>query len=423
MKKTIKNIALGLLLAFTALPFISCGHEPVFYGIIHDVVPEAALVNGNITSIVRCTVNSEEYLFLSNGGALQYKPLDSSKHGEWKSDGIKLPFKLHHYNYYATSSEGIGHQGELVHQVLADASNIYIFTADFEQNDQYGVVMPKSFHLWAKPLDSLFNGSSADWVDIVETHDEYFKFSLNVKETEVELDFSFFFTNTPKQAHRKAYLAVNDSDDFKYYELNGAADPVECTSSITNANKIQVYDKSTKINSAFYLGSDLYFSDSLVVITNETKDDNSTFACLAGMKSNYYTTSDLYILTSGVLNKEEKISASSPIASLAVTADSLIIGKGSYGETYTSTGGLERVLITNNLPETEIKGFTNNAQYQITTSYIVLALLCTDPTLNEADANLYATVSYRGASSSSSASYTNVGLWSYYPTRGNWNRE
>ncbi len=422
MKKSIKNIALGLLLVFSALPFISCAHEPVFYGIIHDVVPEAALVNGNITSIVRCTINSEEYLFLSNGGALQYKPLESSKHGEWESDGIKLPFKLHHYNYYATSSEGIGHQGELVHRVLADASNIYIFTADFEQNDQYGVVMPKSFHLWTKALDSIFD-ESVGWKDIVETHRDYFDFSLNVKETEVELDFSFFFTNTPKQAHRKAYLAVKDSDDFKYYELNGAADPLECTSSITAANKIQVYDKSTKINSAFYLGSDLFFSDSLVVITNETKDDNSTFACLAGMKSNYYTTSDLYILTSGVLNKEEKISASSPIASLAITADSLIIGKGSYGETYTSTGGVERVLITNNLPEKEIISFTNNAQYQITTSYIVLALLCSDPTKNEEEATLYAAVSYRGASTSSSASYSNVGLWSYYPTRGNWNRE
>ena len=107
MKKTIKNIALGLLLAITALPFISCGHDPVFYGIIHDVVPEAALVNGNITSIVRCTINSDEYLFLSNGGALQYKSLDSAKHGEWESDGVKLPFKTHHYNYYETSSEGM----------------------------------------------------------------------------------------------------------------------------------------------------------------------------------------------------------------------------------------------------------------------------------------------------------------------------
>ena len=311
MKKTIKNIALGILLAFTALPFISCGHDPVFYGIIHDVVPEAALVNGNITSIVRCTIESEEYLFLSNGGALQYKPLDSSKHGEWKSDGVKLPFKTHHYNYYETSSEGIGHQGELVHRVLADASNIYIFTASFEQDDRYGVVMPEEFHLWTKPLDSLFNNSTDDWYDIVEAHEDYFNFSLNVKETEVELDFSFFFTNTPKQAHREAYLAVENSKEFKYFKLNGSADPVECTSSITDANKVQVYDKSTKINSAFYIGSHLYFSDSLVVITNETKDANATFACIAGMKSNYYTTSDLYIYTSTGM-KEEKISASSP---------------------------------------------------------------------------------------------------------------
>lgn len=422
MKKLLQNIALGLLLAFTALPFISCGHDPVFYGIIHDVVPESALVNGNITSIARCSVNSQEYLFLSNGGKLLYKPLDSSKHGEWKSDNIKLPFKIHQYNYYAKSNGSIGHTGELVHRILADENNIYIFTASFKEDTQYGVVMPKAFHLYTKALDSIFD-DDVDWVDIADTHDYFENFSLNVKETKVELDFFFFYTNSPKAENRKAFLCVKDSDDFKYYELKGAADPLDCTASITAANKVQVYSNTTKINSAFYLGSDLYFSDSLFVITDETKDSPASYACLAGMKSDYYPSSDLYYFKAGDSEPEKITSASSPIASLAITADSLIIGKGSYAETYTTTGGLERLVITNNKPEAETKGFTNNAQYQITSSYIVMTLLCADPSQNEADATLYASVSYRGTSTSSSASYNNIGLWSYYPSRGNWNRE
>ena len=43
MKKTLKNITLVLLLAFTTLSFVSCGYEPVFYGIMHDVLPQAVL--------------------------------------------------------------------------------------------------------------------------------------------------------------------------------------------------------------------------------------------------------------------------------------------------------------------------------------------------------------------------------------------
>ena len=429
MKKIIKNIALGLLLVITALPFISCGHEPVFYGIIHDVIPEAATINGNITTLSRCTVNSNEYIFISNGGPLLYKPLSSSEHGEWTSANITLPFSLHHYNYYATSTEGIGHNGEFVHRVIADASNIYILTAEFEQNDQYGVVMPKSFHLWTKPLDSIFD-ASVDWYDIVKTRENLFNFRLNLRDTEVDIDFSFFYTNAIQKANRKAFLCVKntweqDTTPFKYYELNGSADPVECTSTVTGANLIKVNADSTKVNSAFYIGSNLYFSDSLVVTTNESKSSSATYACLAGIINNYYSTSDLYTFKTGDSAVKLHMSASSPIASLAITNDSLIIGKGSYdkNKTYTYDGGIERVLISDNVLEKELTDFNNNATYQFTTSYILMALLCTDPTQNEADATIYASVTYKGSSSSSSASFTNIGLWSYYPGRGNWNRE
>ena len=52
-----------------------------------------------------------------------------------------------------------------------------------------------------------------------------------------------------------------------------------------------------------------------------------------------------------------------------------------------------------------------------------MTLLCADPDINEADASLYASVSFRGSGASTSANPKNIGLWSYYPGRGNWNRE
>jgi hypothetical protein len=52
-----------------------------------------------------------------------------------------------------------------------------------------------------------------------------------------------------------------------------------------------------------------------------------------------------------------------------------------------------------------------------------MSLLCADPSKTEAQSSLYATITYRGAGTSSSATPANIGLWSYYPLRGNWNRE
>ena len=61
---------------------------------------------------------------------------------------------------------------------------------------------------------------------------------------------------------------------------------------------------------------------------------------------------------------------------------------------------------------------------KLTSSYNILATLNATPDKTEAESSLYASINFYGTgSSSSSVSYTDVGLWSYYPSRGNWNRE
>ena len=420
MKKMIKNIAIGLLLVFAALQFTACGYEPVFYGIMHDVAPEEATVNGNITTIARCSINSEEYLVLSNGGSVTYKPVSSSKHGEWKTENIKLPFTKHHYNYFATSTEGEGHIGQQILKLIADETNLYLLTSSFRQDNEYGVVLPDQIYLWTCPLNSLFADDAQVWTDISKDSD-LFPTSFDSSTSQLQMDFNLFFTNSPKSGHRKAFLSVTDSqtDTTSYYILNGASAPStqECT------NYVKLYDQSKKINSAFYIGNTLYFSDSSAVTTNETSSADATLAYIAGVTANSNKNFDLFTYN-GTGTPEQFIEIGSPVASLAFTADSILIGRGSYTSSYTSNAGIDRVLLDESgKPKKETSDFENNAKYQFTSAYIVMTLLNADPSKTEAQANLYATISYRGSGSSSAASFNNVGLWSYYPSRGNWNRE
>ena len=421
MKKNIKSIAFGLLLAAFTLSFASCGYQPVFYGIMHDVEPEEATVSGNIAAIARCTVGSEEYLVLSSGGSLMYKKLLSSQHGEWTDENIVLPFVLHHYNYFSTSTEEEGHVGQQILRVIADKDYLYLLTASFKQDDEYGVVLPDTIFMWACPLSSLFSKNTAAWKNIAASKPELFPTRLENSQSQFLMDFALFYTNSPIAAHRKAYLSVTNSTDnsVSYYCLNGTSDPVKDSTIGTGSNFIKLSEKDSTVASAFYIEDSLYFSDSPAVCTNETLTENATQACLSGIDEK----KDIYIFNKDDTKATKLLSAPSPVSCLAYTADSIIIGEGSYSSNYSSNGGIDRIpLDSNGNPQKAVsEDFSNNAKYQFTSSYIILTLICADPSKTEAQASLYASISYRG--SNSNASFTDVGLWSYYPDRGNWNRE
>jgi len=424
MKKNIKLKLLSLL--FLGSLFItSCGYEPVYYGIMHDVAPEEATMNGNITSIARAQIDGTEYLFLTGNGALKYKALSSAQHGDWKTYK-SLPFSLHYYNYFATSSTPEGHIGQQILKIVSDADNIYLLTVSYKTNTSYGIVLPDTFYLWTKPLAGMLTSEADNWTNLGEgeINSTIFKTSYNLDEGEYNTYFNIFSTNTPQKNNRKAFLRVTnpeDSSDSTYYTLNGSSALVP-DSSIGTSNYLATTEGNTRVNSAFYIGSQLYFSDSHTVITNETATQPASYACLAEANTSYNAGNKLYLYNG--TNMTELISASAAISSLALTADSLIIGEGSYTASYTSNGGIERVLLDDSgMPEDETSEFTTNAKYQFTSTYIVMTLLCADPSKTEEEACLYATISYRGSGSSSSASPSNVGLWSYYPSRGNWNRE
>ena len=415
MKNKLKIFTAGLLLTFAAAHFTSCGYEPVFYGILHDVLPEAATVTGNINAIARCTVGSDEYLFVSNGGSLLYKSIDANHHGAWTNSGIALPFAPHHYNFNATAYEGEGHQGQQILYVLSDKDFIYLLTANYTQDDEYGVGVPDTVFLWACALSDVLTGDSSKWETITTNKSDTLTLetTTDTSTTQFVMNFYLFSSNAPQKDHRTAYLAIRDSGSVNYYTLNGQSAPT----SKTITDKKLTNNDASEIHSVFFFGDTECFSDSFVVATNETKDEPADVAVLASSDA-------LYKLTDASANPTSFISIGSPVASLAFTNDSLLVGKGSYTSSYTSNGGISRILLdSNGVPQSSTAAFTNNAPYQFTSSYILMTLLCADPSKDEAQASIYATITYRGSSGSTSATFNDIGLWSYYPARGNWNRE
>ena len=425
MEKQSKRLFKAIIFALALSLLSSCGYEPVFYGIMHDVLPEDATVNGNITSIARASTNpsdpAAEYIFLSGGGALKYKTLASSQHGDWKVVQ-NLPFALHYYNYFPSSTTPEGHIGQQILRVLADRDYLYLLSASYTTDTEYGIVLPEKFYLWSCPLSKILNTKSDDWVDLTKDKQALFITQYKSSEGSFQTYFNFFMTNSPNPAHRKAYFVQTPADqDAKYYALEGTS-LREISSIASEGTFIAVNKDNTRANSAFYLGDTLYFSDSLVVTTNASSSSPANLACLAGISTSYYSTRELFTFDGS--QTQSLLETDTPIASLMMTADSILIGKGSYTSSYTSNGGIDRVLLqADGKPENTISDFTNNAKYQFTSAYIMMAMLCADPSKSEAEADLYAAVTFRGTSGSSSASFDNIGLWSYYPGRGNWNRE
>lgn len=412
IKKTRLFFILTVSLIVSA--FTSCGYEPVFFGIMNDVAPETAMINGNINSIVRYTIDGTENLFIIGNGELQYKNADSNKHGEWKT--YPVPFEIHHYNYYPLPNSSEGHHGEQILKIASDNDYIYILSATYYTDKYFGKNLPENFFIRSKKITG--TESSDGWNIIVSSGNEseakYFPTEQDSDTGSLSTNFNLFCSNAISQTGRKAFFRSAD----KYYQLSGTS--ITETTPGTDYPVIKTPDsKNTKLDGAVYLNNTIYLVDSYANTTNA----DETIMYFAGRNDSGTSTKDIYYATSSA-DITKALSISNPVVSLAATANSLIIGNGNFSSSYTSNGGISRVELNSaGIPDTETSEFSNNAPYQFTSSYIVMALLCATPDQNESDAIIYASTTFRGSGSSSTASFENTGLWSYYPTRKNWNRE
>ena len=416
MKKTLGLIILAI---FATISFTSC-FSPIYYEVMNDVYPEKATVSGNINSICRYTVGNNrdnEYLVLAADYGVRYKLASNQVHGSWCTFDVRtvIPDFAYHTYDYTTST----HNGYQIAKVLTDTDYLYLFCASYTNSD-YGTTTVSNFYLWAlKPsVNSDGSWSTTDCeVKVVSIPDNTFP-TFYYSEVQYTA-FSIFSTNAPQRANRRIYIrsgALNTVyPTITYYQLSNGQ--------ITSAGNLTPVDSTdtNQISSVVMFNGSPVFFNSIASTTNETYTSPATRIYYGSGKCLYYSD------TNGSNFTKSSLDAGNPITTLTTTADTLLIGCGyipSVSTSTTSTGGLVRTTLADGVPGSSLIDFTSNASFKLTSSNNILATLNATPEKTEAESSLYASINFYGTgSSSSSVSYTDVGLWSYYPSRGNWHRE
>lgn len=409
MKKSLLIFASILSLLFT-----SC-FQPAFYNVTQDVPPEQATVFGVINSLVRYATSDDpkdEFLVVAANGGIRYKKATASYHSPWYTY-TNLPFTLHSFN--ATTNQ---HTGEEIIKVFADATHLYFISTSYRVDETLSLSVPDVVSVYAKKITS--NGdlwsTEGSW-KLVASGPEYFNFYIS--EGYVYSSFNAFCTNSVQRGHRRAFLRCGKQGSTNtYYQLDGTTEPkIEITGGL---NVFPGETAEANLNSAVYFGDKCYFFNSIASTTDETTVDNAKHIYYGkGLSLMYCTTSKEP--TMAIAN------CSTPISCLAVCSDAILIGRGDYSDTiYYTTGGITKTsLNADGVPGSSLLDFTTNAQIQLSEAYLILTLLNVDPSKPELESTFYASLGFAGSGSSTTASvnYKNIGLWSYYPSRGNWNCE
>ena len=305
-----------------------------------------------------------------------------------------------------------------------NSSYLYLITAIYDHTSIEGTSYPKTINLYAKIINTASAttwDASGDWTKVTTEVDDYNIFPIFVSSSSVELYYSgfrAFQTNAPKKDHRAAFIRSYDLDNevYKYYKLNGTSAPAEITArveaSLIDPSPSSDADYVATALSVVYFNGDYKFFTSPAATTNETYTTDATYY--------YYSNGDSRLCYSdGITNNESNaVNTEKVISCLAVTADSILVG---HGRAPSSVGGIDRVNLSNGVP-TGLGSFADinsNAKFQITSDYMVLALVNASPEKTEVESGLYASITFNGTSNN----FENVGLWSYYPERGDWNRE
>ena len=441
-----KKIFLSISIAAAVFGFSGC-YDAIFYNIRNEVPLEDGVINGYTNSIVRYQEPDEtEFLYLQNGN-VYYKQISED------DDKTKLTKNQDHDKWTKDSSapEGISYSyfdqkfsGTYSCKLASDSNYVYLLgaTPEYDESSSRNILKNFKLHCYSKA-----NGWKS--VEQINTILKQYESTLDDDKYMMDSSIQLFCTNAPQNEHRKAYIRIGGGSPYYSWmsdkqtygsdftvkdgvmncgiiELNGTDTDIANVVPLGDG-KIGTLEKTgagKDTTSAEYANNTVYFLDYLASSTNETKNKEADYIYLGNGKTLYWfetaSVSSVTALDAEPVGKST--GCADDILSMCVTNDSIILG--TYEE------GAYRVKIDSGKPETSTSDFTTNAASVMYNPYIVRMLFCTDPSLGEtADGSaLYSALQFRYTESSASASYKNVGLWSYYNSkenghRNNWNKE
>ena len=442
-----KKIFLSISIAAAVFGFTSC-YDAIFYNIRNEVPLEDGVINGYTNSIVRYQEpDGTEFLYLQNGN-VYYKQIsdDTDKkiltknqnHDKWTKDS-SAPEGIS-YSYFDQEFSGT-----YSCKLASDSNYVYLLGATPEYDESSSRNILKNFKLYCYSKESGWQS-----VEAVNEILGYYESTLDEDKYMMDASIQLFCTNAPQNAHRKAYIRIGGGSPYYSWmsdkqtygndftvkdgvmncgiiELNGTDTDIAKVVPLGDGKigELKETGAGKDTTSAVYANNTVYFLDYLASSTNETKNEDADYIYFGNGKTLYwFNTASVSSVTD--LDAEpvgKSTGCADSILSMCVTNDSIILG--TYKE------GAYRVKTDSGKPETSISGdFETNARSVMYNPYIVRMLFCTDPSLGETDdgSALYSALQFQYTESSASASYKNVGLWSYYNLeenghRNNWNKE
>ena len=384
MKKTFfKNIKFPAFLLSLLPLFFSC-HGVIFDTIRDEVKLADAVISGDIQDIIRY----KDDIYVSTG-KISHRSVSLTKDINGKSkeeykEGEVFVAAADQKSELKSFSSPSGY----IYSLAADSNNLYALSVIIEEDDD-GYNVPTKRILWCYTATE--EGKEGSWKEI---------WSKSYDGSKDDKAF-LFCTNTLNESNRHAYFRYQS----KIYELTGEKlGDTGMTLGTTEHSTTPTSDT----NSCTVLGSTVYFSSAYAMTSNETSEADSTYIYRSSGDTVYYST-DGKSWESVDLNCDT-------ILSLAITKDYLLAG--------TASGIVHTPLKADSndkyaIPSSGNADFDTNADSTLSSYYEVPALLTIDSSKSEKDATIFATC----LTSSTSASLNNVGLWSYFATEGEWNRE
>lgn len=401
MLNILKKTVLASLSA-VSLSFMAC-QDPIFYWVDREVEPVEPSVNGCIYDIVRCNLGKtdKEYLFVANG-EIMYKdvttptPAANQRTSQW----------------HKFTELGIGNV--FISNIAANEKYLYAMTYTFGEDVDEGEEVLKRRDIWyynpdtgvtdkVKGLPELPGNGLSDCGEYVVT---------------------MFSSNAPVVSHRKAFILLGGkkSASGDIYELNGdtATKIYTAATSTTSESYSGEYSKAVNNLTASskgcaYLGDTLWFTSTRAIVNNEWRRFNSSASAFEEGNADV-----LYYYESGWKKREGTDSVETGPSLKGSNQCALVEG----ALFVTTNSGLKKIKVNVDKTLGGVEELSQNGGSTLKSgTYETNGILVLDCKKTESGCEAYVSSDFSGSSKSTSGQMKNVGLWSYYPERANWNRE